>query len=379
MRHMGEGGFRVTAIVAAYNEADVIGQVLADLIAQGLSVYLIDDGSTDGTVARATPFLGQGLLQIERRSSSDRFQWGQILRRKEELAQELDASWFLHADADELRESPWADHRLAEAIERVDRAGYNAIDFQLFNFWPTHERFAAGEDLRQAFSHYQPGSWFDRLQIKCWKKQPQRVDLASSGGHEVVFAGRQVFPIKFLLRHYPLRSQAHAERKIFEERQPRFAKEEEARGWHVQYRGLRAGQDFLRAPEELLAFDLPAARDQVFVRNRLVEELEEELVRVRAERDARTLALARSQDEVAQLRAELDARGREVLELRAQNADQLADLVRVRAAVEEAARECTALSGRLDAEHVERMSILNSRAWRWTGPARMAWRLLGRR
>ena len=34
--------FSVVAIIAAYNEADIIGQVVADLIAQGVSVYLLD-------------------------------------------------------------------------------------------------------------------------------------------------------------------------------------------------------------------------------------------------------------------------------------------------------------------------------------------------
>ena len=57
----------------------------------------------------------------------------------------------------------------------------------------------------------------------------QQPDLAGSGGHEAVFTGRRVFPYNFLSKHYPVRSQAHGERKIFVERSAR--RSESARRW----------------------------------------------------------------------------------------------------------------------------------------------------
>src|SRR3954454_4533831 len=110
--------FSAIAIVAAYNEADIIGQVVGDLISQGIRAYLLDDGSTDGTVAEVEPYLGRGVVAIERlrpptEDDRDRmFAWKDILLRKTELARELDADWFIHHDADEFRESPWADANL---------------------------------------------------------------------------------------------------------------------------------------------------------------------------------------------------------------------------------------------------------------------------
>jgi hypothetical protein len=44
-----------------------------------------------------------------------------------------------------------------------------------------------------------------------------------------------VYPFKFLLRHYPIRSQAHGERKVLVDRAPRWSPEERALGWHRQY------------------------------------------------------------------------------------------------------------------------------------------------
>src|SRR5689334_15393955 len=105
-------GFRVVAIVAAYNEADIIAQVVADLIAQGVDVYVLDDGSTDGTAAAVERFVGRGVIAVEAlrahpTASAAPFDWTGILARKTALARAIDADWFIHHDADEFRESPW--------------------------------------------------------------------------------------------------------------------------------------------------------------------------------------------------------------------------------------------------------------------------------
>jgi glycosyltransferase involved in cell wall biosynthesis len=255
--------FNVIAIIAAFNEGDIIGQVVKHLIDEGVGVYLLDHGSTDGTVAAVEGYLGKGLLRIERfpedsgfpPEEQGQFAWTSILKRKEMLAQELDADWFIHHDADEFRESPWAGVSLAEAIGHVDAAGFNAINFALFNFHPTHNRFRPGADVRKAFRFYEPPREFDRLQVKCWKKLPVPVDLASSGGHDVTFEGRLVAPIRFILRHYPIRGQAHGTRKVFRERKARFVRSEREQGWHVQYDGIEKGARFVRDPAELTEYD----------------------------------------------------------------------------------------------------------------------------
>src|SRR5688500_19754661 len=48
---------RVVALVAAFNEADVIGCVVHDLVAQGIDVHVLDDGSTDGTAEALAPLV----------------------------------------------------------------------------------------------------------------------------------------------------------------------------------------------------------------------------------------------------------------------------------------------------------------------------------
>lgn len=279
----------VVAIIAAYNESDIIGQVVADLIAQGISVYFLDDHSTDATVAAVEPYLGRGVIGIEHlgdtfgSSESSRYEWERILRRKVQLATELGADWYIHHDADEFRESPWFQLTLNEAIQKVDDAGFNAIDFASFDFWPVDNGFKPDEDIRRSFCFYSPPKSFDRLQIRCWKKTQRAVELASSGGHQAQFDGRKVFPVRFILRHYPIRSQTHGERKIFRERQPRFLQSERTKGWHVQYEDIHPGTSFVRHPSSLRLFDPDAVRLELMVHHRAFEECDGERAAVTAQ------------------------------------------------------------------------------------------------
>jgi hypothetical protein len=257
-----DDAFRVVALIAAYNEADIIEPVLDHLAANGVWSYLIDNGSTDGTVARAQRRLGRGLLGIEHLVDPDggRTSWRALLARKRELARELGADWYVHHDADELRESPWPGMTLREAIRWVDRAGYSAIDFRVLNFAPVDDAFRDGMDPRAHFRRWEEPAEYDLMQRKCWKAGGAELELAE-GGHDVRFAGRRLFPLRFLLRHYPIRGQAHGLRKVFEERKDRFTEAERAFGWHRQYDHVeRPDHLFLRNPAALRAFDLDEIR-----------------------------------------------------------------------------------------------------------------------
>jgi hypothetical protein len=264
--------FRVVAFAGAYNEEDVIVPFLDHTIAQGVDVCLLDNWSTDRTAERAARFLGRGLIAILKFPSNGpvrTHEWRNMLTRKAELAHQTEADWFIHVDPDEIRESPWPGLTLREALFRVDREGFNAVDHTCLVFHPTGGGFCPNVSLQSQFSHFEfgtrPGHF---LQIKAWKRQPEPVDCASSGGHEVRFAGRRVYPFKFLLRHYPIRSQEHGERKIYRDRLPRFSPALRQVGWHTQYDTLGPKHSFVRNPDTLLAFD-----PQRFYEEYLVERL----------------------------------------------------------------------------------------------------------
>jgi glycosyltransferase involved in cell wall biosynthesis len=386
--------FSVVAIVAAFNEADVIGPVVGDLIAQGIQVYFLDDGSTDDTVSVVEPLVGHGVLAIERLrepvdgQSADRFDWEGVLMRKAALARELDADWVIHHDADEFRESPWVHLTLKDAIRAVDARGFNAIDFLSLDFCPDHDHFRAGDDVRNAFSFYRDAAPYDRLQIRCWKQTDGPVDLVSSGGHEARFTGRNVCPLRFLARHYPIRGQAHGERKVFHERRGRLRDEERARGWHVQYDPIHNGASFIQDRSALNHYDPDAVRFELAMRHRGVEALEASLADAvaKAEEDRLTVEslghqLAGSCQEVQtqarslQMNAEALARtDRELVAAREALVAARAEIASLRGAAEDQSRSMQALEQAL-LESQRRVDELHrSRSWRWTSPARAACR-----
>lgn len=337
---------------------------------QGIAAYVLDHHSTDGTVAALEPFLSGGLVRIETfppagSPTGEGFRWAEILTRKEQLARELDADWFIHHDADEFRESPWPHLNLREGVALVDRLGYNAIDFAVLNFCPTQDGFDGTVDIREAFRHYEPAEAFDRRQVKCWKKSGQ-VDLVSTGGHEAQFPSRRVFPLRFILRHYPVRGQAHGTRKVFEERTPRFSEDERRQGWHVQYDAFRPGHQFLRDPRTLRRYDPDEVRVQLQIHNRECDALSAQAETARRELDALARQLAESRGALQAAVERGDAEAARVRRLR----EQLDGHLR------EHERTTQELSARIEDLDRHIVDLRQSWSWRLTAPLRALWRLL---
>ncbi len=314
--------FRVIAVIAAYNEEDVIIPVINQLNQEGIEVYLIDNWSTDETYQRAKSLMGKGLIGLERfpiDGPSPVDDWVAILKRKEELCQELDADWFIHHDADEFRESPWKGICLRDAIYWVDQQGYNAIDFTVLNFPPIDNNYQPGTSFIDYFKYFElgknPGHF---VQIKSWKKTRERVNLHDSGGHRADFSARKIYPYKFLLRHYPIRSQSHGEKKIFQERKQRYDPLEVKKGWHIQYDPILPGSNLLNKPEELREFNSSFYSDYLIERlsgigaippaiennGKLEDHTVESLMAQLAERESQ---VAEKEQIIAQLNHELSA------------------------------------------------------------------------
>jgi hypothetical protein len=264
--------FSVVAFVTTFNEADLVASAIEQLNAEGAAVHLIDNWSTDGTWEIAQSFRGGGLVGAERfpaEGPTPSFEWRRLLGRVEELAATTSADWFVHVDVDERRQSAWPGVSLRDALWRVQQRGFNAVDHTVLTFPPVDDGFRPGVGPERHFRHFEFGRNVGHfVQIKAWRHTRERVDLASTGGHEAAFEGRRVFPYNFLSKHYPVRSQAHGEKKVFSERQPRWSPEERAAGWHVQYDHVRPGHSFLRDAAELLPYD-----EDDFARRYLVERL----------------------------------------------------------------------------------------------------------
>ena len=248
------------AIVATYNDLDIVPQVVGKLLYDGVDVHILDNWSSDGTFETLHELrgrqVGQGSLSIERFPTDGPTRYydlRSILLRKEEIALHFPGRWIIHQDSDEVRTSPWPDIGLREGLRRVDEAGFTAVDFVVLAFRPIDDSFKAGVDPEIHFRYFEWGHP-DFHQIKAWKQPRQRVDLASQAGHEVRFWGRTVCPEKFRLKHYSLRHPDQSKRKIFIERLGRLLPSAVAAGWHVHYAERAAADRFLWDPATLVDY-----------------------------------------------------------------------------------------------------------------------------
>ena len=251
--------FRVVAFMAAYNEDDIIVQSIKKWTDQGVEVHVLENWSTDATYDLAKRLEGQLPVTIERfpaEGPSKHFDWGAMLARIEALSREIKADWFVRRGADEVLMSPWQGVSYRDALYLVDSAGFNCVDHTVLNFYPVDNGFEAGADYEAYFRYFafgtEPGHFQQR---KTWKNYGQLVSMAESGGHDLPFAGRRIYPFKFLLKHYPVRSQKHGEKKVFRERKNRWNPEERAKGWHTHYDKIEEDHAFVVLPSELNAFD----------------------------------------------------------------------------------------------------------------------------
>ena len=231
------------AFMYAYNEADIVAWSVKHVVDQGLSIHVTDNWSTDGTF-EIIDRMAQADTRITvsrwpKAGPAERVSWHEMLRRVELLAMESGSDWCVHYDADEIRRSHNKDERLIDAIARIDRRRFNAIDHEVELYAPK-PGYDGSQNPEEYLSQVVPGYHMDKKngQIKCWKQLPGvRVDLASSGGHRVDFPSLRVSKEKLLLKHYPLRSQEQEAAKL-KSRRERWAASDREMAWHAQYNHL---------------------------------------------------------------------------------------------------------------------------------------------
>ncbi len=265
---------RIVALLAVRNSEPYMHRCLSHLIAQGVEIFVIDNQSTDRTAKISREYFGRGVIDVVEYAYPGYYDWAGLLKKKEDVAKALGADWYIHHDSDEIRQPPpqWA--TLREGIESVDAAGYNAVNFDEFIFIPKER----GEDYSQDdyvdnmrhYFYFRPRGNF---RVNAWKNDRQIIDLVSSGGHEVKFSDRRVYPENFLLRHYICLSYAHAEYKYFKDHI--YSKDEvEKRGWHVnRVKALETGLQLpyisklkFLSPDDAFDRSDPQTRNLVFER-----------------------------------------------------------------------------------------------------------------
>lgn len=250
----------VQAIITTFNVADIIEHVAEHALDQGLDLYFVDNWSNDGThdILKLLQDKYKERIKIERYPAKNRskdYEWTKLLDRVDSIASKSSYDWIVHYDSDELRYSPNTKVSIQDAISFVDKLGYNAIDHTVLDFRPVDDSYTGDKSPTEAFNYYEygkrPGHF---IQLKAWKNPKRLVGLSVSGGHDIQIDDKKVYPLKFLIKHYPLRTQEQARRKIFKERIPRISKTDKAKGWHDQYNKFNKNSSFLWDSQCLLKY-----------------------------------------------------------------------------------------------------------------------------
>jgi hypothetical protein len=238
----------------------VIVPIVERLLRQQIEVILVDNWSTDGTVDAVRSALGETAVRVERfpvAAPDGTWEWSSQLSFAETLLRAQPGGWAINHDADEIHESPWPHTDLRAALWNVEHRGYNAVDHTVVDFRLVDDHCIAEEDLAEAYD------WFEfvkhpahLIQVKAWRNDGETVGLAATGGHSAAaFPGARIFPYKFLLRHYSIRSADCGTHKIVGERKDRVARHEHAHGWRAHYDVFSGDASFGWRTEDLHRFD----------------------------------------------------------------------------------------------------------------------------
>jgi glycosyltransferase involved in cell wall biosynthesis len=257
---------RIVAFMPVYNEDDILEASVARLARNGVITHILDNWSTDESWSIARQLQARGVATAERipgHGPEDTYDLVLIRDRIAELAAASDAEWCMWNDADEFMHPP-RNLTIAAALQEAAAEGFTAVEQLVAIFPPVDNSYKAGSDFVAHFRYWRPQPQVGtRPWVRIWRNTGAALTFRG-GNHEVDFDGRRLDPMPFILRHYPLRSQQHAERKIFRERRPRYSSAARARGWHTHYDDARITRSFLENPAALNVLDEGTFAAQVF-------------------------------------------------------------------------------------------------------------------
>lgn len=205
---------KIIGMIPVYNEDDIIEEVINHYLNQGIELVILDNGSTDNTFEICKKYEGKGvikLLQFE----TDSFKVSLIKEMLYHMAIEQSPDWIVLSDADEFLEPTEQNKTLQSVILEVDKAGYNLIQFDKFEFFMTEKDTSDVVDgIKNKMQYY---SNVGDYVYRAWKYFPG-IRIGDTAGHFPIYPEEyqyKIFDKKFVLRHFPYRNEKQAKKKVY--------------------------------------------------------------------------------------------------------------------------------------------------------------------
>lgn len=193
---------RIVAIISIRNEEHYLPVILEYLSQQNIEVVIIDHESSDRSIEIVKTYLNKNVIKIVTIPYLGYFSLIDQLVAKQEIRERTKADWIIHHDVDEIMESKSKNETLRGLIERVDMAGYTAINFEEFVFVPASEyENYEGKDylnLMRYYYHFAPSSM--RL-VRAFKNSIKSNNVEEAG-HRMDKEDVLVYDEPQILRHY---------------------------------------------------------------------------------------------------------------------------------------------------------------------------------
>ncbi|PSW84061.1 hypothetical protein CTN07_14785 [Photobacterium damselae] len=223
--------------MTTFNDHDIIESIILKNMEAGLEQIIIDNWSSDGTWTIIEELRKKYPKKITAfhypfEGPTSNFMWRAMLDLKTNIALHHKGRWIIHQDSDEYTIPPIKGIQLGDFLSFVEQEGFNCVSLRMLDFVPLNDDFTIGNPISH-FKNYRISDIPSYIiQNKIWLQGDDKVDLVSSGGHNVFFKGRKIFPLRLPRFHYSIRSIEHAKSKYSPKRAERVKEEQEVLGWH---------------------------------------------------------------------------------------------------------------------------------------------------
>jgi glycosyltransferase involved in cell wall biosynthesis len=200
------------AVLLCYNDGDLLEDSLRYLLEQDHDLVVWDHGSTDETASVIDRFRRE---LVETRRIPREFDFYELYpAMSRHLLEHYVAryDWISWPDQDEFLEGPSRSKPYREWVREVFESPFNWVQFHNFNYWHTSADDPRIRPAPERVRHYAlfPGC---APRIRCWRASATNIRVFNHNPPE-----GDPYPVRFNLRHYPMRSREQMMRRIFQDR-----------------------------------------------------------------------------------------------------------------------------------------------------------------